>query len=235
MLAGEGRSLREQRERAQSIRGFLTDSNIEAVKHARSALREQMPLLAQSTGEEIPEAADLTALLAEPEIVTRVNEVAHASQAIDRAYRTRFAEKHHQRLEAYKQAIGRIKENTDYRALESTEADVSLLPLQRRAVETFEVPPFSAADRKTGATLTILDEDLELLPSLEAGALAKLGQLIDSKRETEEAVEVVRLSDFLPTSQPLTDFSDAEIDEAIEKLKQKLYALRELKRRVLWD
>ena len=235
MLAGEGRSLREQRERAQRIRAFLTDANIEVVKHARSALREQTPLLVQSTGKEIPEAASLTALLGEPEIVSRVNEAAQASEAIDRAYRTRFEEKHHQRLEAYKQALSRIKEHTAYRALEPTEADAALLPLQRRAVETFEVSPFTAADRKTGATLTSLDEDLELLPSLEAGALAKLGQLNDSKRETAEAVDVVRLSDFLPTTQPLTDFSDTVIDEAIEKLKQKLYALRELKRRVLWD
>ena len=43
------------------------------------------------------------------------------------------------------------------------------------------------------------------------------------------------MSDFLPKTQPLTDFSETEIDEALEKLKQKLYALRELKRRVLWD
>jgi hypothetical protein len=43
------------------------------------------------------------------------------------------------------------------------------------------------------------------------------------------------LGDFLPKTQPLTDFSDAEIDDALEKLRQKLYALRELKRRVLWD
>jgi hypothetical protein len=46
---------------------------------------------------------------------------------------------------------------------------------------------------------------------------------------------VIRLGDFLPRNQPLADFKDDEIDSAIEKLRQKLYALRELKRRVFWD
>jgi DNA-binding TFAR19-related protein (PDSD5 family) len=107
--------------------------------------------------------------------------------------------------------------------------------LTRRACETFDLPAYSAADRISGGTLATLEDDLELLPSLQAGALSRLTQVRESKKETEDAVEVIRLSDFLPKTQPLTDFSETEIDEALEKLKQKLYALRELKRRVLWD
>jgi hypothetical protein len=235
MLAGEGRSLREQREKAQRIRGFLTDTNIEVVKRARAVVREQAPLLARSAGAEVPEAQTVAAILEDPEIVTRLSEARQASEAIDRAYRTRFTERHQQRLDACRQALARIREHTDYRALEPAEAEAPLLPLLRRAVDTIDVPPFAATDAATGATLATIEDDLELLPSLEAGALAKLAQLRDAKRETEDAVDVVRLSDFLPKTQPLSDFSDAEIDEALEKLKQKLYALRELKRRVLWD
>jgi hypothetical protein len=235
MLAGEGRSLREQREKAQRIRAFLTDSNIESVKRARAVLRDQAPLLVRSNGSSPAEAATLTAILSDPEIVSRLNEVEQGAKTIDKAYRSRFKERHEQRLDACKQAIGRIKEDTNFRALEAAEAEPALSPLQRRAVETFSLPPFAAADSPTGATLATLEEDLELVPSLEAGALARLAQLRDSKRDSTEAVDIVRLSDFLPKTQPLSDFSDAEIDEALEKLKQKLYALRELKRRVLWD
>jgi len=75
--------------------------------------------------------------------------------------------------------------------------------------------------------------------SLESDTLSlqaeRLAHLRESRTETEEAIEVVRLGDFLPKAQALADFTDEEIDSAIEKLKQKLYALRELKRRVVWD
>lgn len=71
-----------------------------------------------------------------------------------------------------------------------------------------------------------MEEDLELLPSLEAGAVARLTQLREAKRAAEEAVEVIRLSDFLPKAQPLWELTDKEIDAALDKLRQKLYALR---------
>jgi hypothetical protein len=235
MLAGEGRSLRAQREKAHLICAFLTDQNIEAVQHARAVLRDQVPLLARSTGLEVPEAKTLSAILSDTEIVSRLNELEQAFAAIDSAYRNRFAERHRLRLAACQQALQRIREHVNYRSLEMAEAEAALIPLLRRAVETFDLPAFAAADRATGATLVTLDEDLELLPSLEAGALAMLVQLRDARTAPSESVEFVRLSDFLPKTQPLTDFSDAEIDAALEKLKQKLYALRELKRRVVWD
>ncbi len=47
--------------------------------------------------------------------------------------------------------------------------------------------------------------------------------------------EVIHLSDFLPRSQPLEDLTDAEIEQALDRLKDKLFSLRELKRKVTWD
>lgn len=235
MLAGEGKSLREQREKAHRIRAFLTDGNIESVQRARAVLRDQIPLLARSTGADMAEAETISAALSDPELSSRLNEIVEASTTVDAAYRARFAERHGQRSKEYSQSIQSIRGHTDYRALEAEEAESALTALSRRAADTFDLPPFAAADRVTGATLATLEDDLELLPSLEAGALGRLAQLRDAKREDEDSVEIVRLGDFLPKTQPLTDFSDEEIDAALEKLKQKLYALRELKRRVLWD
>jgi hypothetical protein len=235
MLAGEGRSLREQRENAQRIRAFLTDQNIEQVQRARAVLREQTPLLERSTGEGVAEAETLSKLLSNAEMISQLNELAQARDAIDSAYRARFTERHKARLDSYREAIERVQAHADYRALKPAEAEMAILDLSRRAVEEFDLPRYTAADRATKATLGTFEDDLELLPALEAGALAKLTSIREAKHATEDAVEVVRLGDFLPKSQPLTDFSDAEIDAALEKLKQKLYALRELKRRVLWD
>ena len=235
MLAGEGKSLREQRAKAQTIRSFLTDDNVELVRRARTVLHDQVPLLARSTGEDVPQAKAVSTTLSDPDIPNHVKDLARDSDVIDSAYRARFTDRHQQRLTEYRNAIQLIEKHSDYRGVDVSEAEVALAALVRRAVETFDLPPYGAADRTTGATLATLEDDLELRSSLQAGALARLAQLRDAKKGTEEAVEVVRLGDFLPKNQPLTDFSDAEIDEALEKLKQKLYALRELKRRVLWD
>ncbi len=235
MLAGEGKSLREQREKAQRIRAFLTDANIQIVQRGRAVLRDQVPLLIRSTGQEVGPAETISSVLSDAEIPSRLNDLVQASNAVDSAYRTRFGDRHQLRLTEYRNAIQFIKDHTDYRSLEPAEAEPALTPLVRRAAETFDLPAYTAADRATGATLATLEDDLELLPSLQAGAQNRLAQLRDSKEATEEAVEVIRLGDFLPKSQPLTDFSDDEIEAALEKLKQKLYALRELKRRVLWD
>jgi hypothetical protein len=235
MLAGEGKSLREQRERVQRIRTFLSDENLEMVRCARRSLLDQAPLLYRSTGHATPEAEVISGCLLDPELPNRFTELAHAAASINSTYRGRFGERHQQRLKDYRAAIQSIKDHSEYRALEPTEAESALAPLTRRASETFDLPAYSAADRISGGTLATLEDDLELLPSLQAGALSRLTQVRESKKETEDAVEVIRLSDFLPKAQPLADFSDAEIDSALEKLKEKLYALRELKRRVVWD
>lgn len=235
MLAGEGKSLREQRENAQRIRTFLTDANIDRVQHARAVLRDQVPLLTRSTGEKIEDAEVISAVLADVQMPGRLPELQQASDSINTTYRKRFEDRHGQRCKDYQRAIQFIQEQTDYRVLEPAEAESALVPLVRRAIETFELPAFGAADKASGATLATLEDDLELLPSLQSGALNRLIQLRESKKETEEAVEVIRLGDFLPRTQALADFSDAEIDAALEKLKQKLYAVRELGRRALWD
>jgi hypothetical protein len=235
MLAGEGKSLRDQREHAQRIRSFLSEANIAIVRRARAVLREQAPLLARSTGQEVADATAISALLSSPEIINRVDELGKAAETIDDTYRNRFAEIHQRRLEACRQALARVRAHENYIVLEPAEAETALTPLLRRATEDFELPPYAAGDRKSGATLATLEEDLDLVPSLEAGALARLAQMRSAKDASQDAVEIVRLSDFLPKTQPLADFSDAEIDAALEKLKEKLYALRELNRRVLWD
>jgi hypothetical protein len=236
MLAGEGRSFREQRETAHQIRSFLADKkNVEMVERARSVFREQAPLLARSTGQKIAEVPVIERVLADLELPNRIHELAQAAQGIDCAYRSRFAEQHKKRLDGYHRAIESIRLHPDFLAVDASQTESALSPLLRRAVQSFELPPGYVADRATGTTLATLEEDLDLLPSLEAGALGRLAQIRKAQQETKEGVEIIRLSDFLPKTQALNDYTDEEIEQALDNLRQKLYNLRELKRPVLWD
>jgi hypothetical protein len=234
-LAGEGRTLREQREQAHRIQSFLTDVNLALVGQARRLLDGQAALLARDAGEPVPAAAVIADCLADQKLPSRAGELAVAVKSVDAAYRARFAELHERRNVDYSAAIERIRAHADFRALEPETAEPVLSRLQRRAVDGFQLPEGASADPATGDTLAILAQDLDLLSALEAGALAELGRLRRQQEPEEEPVEVVRLGDFLPKLQPLSDFSDQEIEDALDKLRQKLYALRELKRRVIWE
>ncbi len=235
MLSGDGPALRKQRDRAQQIRDFLTDKNVEIVKCARTVLAGQVPLFAQSTGLSMPESTIVLELLSSADLPDRVMDLLLATNRIDTAYRERFSDKHRQRLDAYCLAIQTVRDRADFRSLDAAEAEPALQPLLRRAIDTFDLPAYAAADRARSTTLATLDDDIELLPSLQAGAIRRLADTGNLGKDSEEATEVLRLSDFLPTAQALMDFTDEEIEAAIEKLRQKLYSLRELKRRVLWD
>ena len=189
MLAGEGKSLRAQRDKAQRIYGFLKPENIETVQRARAVLRDQVPLLVQSTSQQPDSAEAITVALSDPDLSSRIDELAQAAALVDSKYRARYSQQHQQRHSEYRDAIQFIQTQAGYRALDATVVEPALAALVRRAVETFDLPPYTAADRANGATLATLDDDLELLPSLQAGALGRLAQLAAPKQETEEAVE----------------------------------------------
>jgi hypothetical protein len=43
------------------------------------------------------------------------------------------------------------------------------------------------------------------------------------------------LSEYLPRVTSWEEMSDRDIDDALERLKEKLYSLRELKRKAIWE
>ena len=237
MLAGEGKSLREMREGAQRIRAFLTDSNLETIRRAHSALSSQFAAL-RAVGEEqavASQAEELQKLLDASELPTHIAQVGTLAQEIDAACRKSFEDRHRHRLEEYTKAIRAIEKQPEFALAEESKRGAILQPLHRRAVADFDFPPFAAADAKTGATARSIQEDLDLLPSLCAGALGQLRQAVEPPPKREEGVELIRLSDFLPKAQSLAEMTEEEIEKAIELLKEKLYSLRELKRKVIWD
>ena len=237
MLAGEGKSFRELREGALRIRTFLTDKNLEVIRQARATLDDQVPIL-RLIGEhdEIPsQEQTLREILEGPDLPERFAEVSDLAKAINAVYRKAVEERHRRRLEEYTKAIEEIQAQPEFSQVEETQRESILAPLRRRAVSSLDLPPFASADAKTGVTARSLEEDLGLLPALRAGALQQLRQAVQLLPKQEDGVEVIHLSDFLPKSQPLEDLTDAEIEQALDRLKDKLFSLRELKRKATWD
>jgi hypothetical protein len=203
---------------------------------ARSALESQAALL-RSLGkdEAVHDAQSLKDLLESPELPDHFPKVPQLAHSIDTAYRKAFDQAHRQRLEAYSKAIEEIKSRSEFQLVDQSQSDSILAPLRRRATESFELAPYATADRTTGSTLRNLEEDLSLLLSLRAGAIGQLVEAVKPQPEQKEPIEIIRLSDFLPKSQALEDLTDAEIEQALDRLREKLFSFRELKRKVTWD
>jgi hypothetical protein len=237
MLAGEGQTLKEARDEARRAREFLTPGNLDTVRNARSALAQQFPALRESGVQEGLEekAADVRKTLDSPNLPKQISDLAKLTSEIDAAFRERFKELQQDRHLKYGAAIQAIIQSPDYACLSEAEREKILAPLQKRAIAVFELVPYGAIDKNTGATLRSIAEDLALLPTLEAGALSQLVPVVNPAQKPVEGVEVIRLSEYLPRITSWEDMSSQDIDDALERLKEKLYSLRELKRNAIWE
>jgi hypothetical protein len=236
MLAGEGKSIRELRDEAQRIRSFLTDSNLQKIADGRAVLEGQVPALL-AIGEDAisTPGQQLRSVLEGSDLPKHGDHIAELSDSIDAAYRKAFEVRHKRRLDQYSKALDDIKALPEFSQVDEATAESLVLPIRRRVIETFDLPRFGVADRKTGTTVRTLEDDLELLPSLHAGAIGQLRRAAEPPPLPREGYEVIRLSDFLPKSQSLEEMSEEEIEKALEQLKVKLFSLRELKRKAVWD
>jgi hypothetical protein len=214
----------------------LTDSNLQKIADGRAVLEGQVPALVAIGEDAISTAAQqLRSMLEGSDLPKHGDQIAELAQRIDGAYRKAFEIRHKRRLEQYTTALGDIKALPEFSQVDEATAESLVLPVRRRVIETFDLPAFAVADRKTGTTVRTLEDDLELLPSLHAGAVGQLRKAAEPPPLPKDGYEVIRLSDFLPKFQPLEEMTEEEIEKALEQLKVKLFSLRELKRKAVWD
>jgi hypothetical protein len=154
---------------------------------------------------------------------------------IDGAFSKQFREKHGDRRAKYEAAIHEVEEKPEFSLLPEQEQEKLLTPMKKRATAFLELSPYLAVEKSTSTTLRSMEEDLVLLPTLQAGALSQLVPVVKPTEKPEEGVEVIRLSEFLPRVSSWDEMSDKNIDEALDRLKEKLYSLRELKRKAIWE
>jgi hypothetical protein len=237
MLAGEGQTLKASRDDARRAREFLTKDNLNLVRNARSVLRLQLPALLEfGDAEGVRETEEkLKHSLDAPDLPKRINELSNLAADINAQFLKTFQELHDERRARFEAAIHQVVNKPEFALLPEAEQERVISPMRKRAAPQFEVPAFTAADKSTGATLRTLADDLALLSTLLAGALSQLTPLTKPTEKPEEGVEVIRLSEYLPRVDSWEEMSDKDIDDALERLKEKLYSLRELKRKAVWE
>src|SRR5262249_33822953 len=100
MLAGEGKALRDLRERASEIRSCLTDANLEIVQNARIAV-EQLAAALRSGGQEntLDEVVmELGSMLASPDLADKISQVRTNAETINSHYQRYYKAQHARRF-----------------------------------------------------------------------------------------------------------------------------------------
>jgi hypothetical protein len=237
MLAGEGKTIRELRDRATRIRSQYTEPNLEIVRQARIAIQQLAPSL-RTAGQQERLGADpeeVAELLASTELLDRIEEIRQRARAINDAYQEFYRTLHKERFELYSKAMDIVKGQPEFLQLDGAAKETILQPLSRRAVEECDLPEFAPTARNTGASLGELQADIEAHSGLLTAALTRMQEIVIKAGDETIRVERVKLSSFF-TGPKDPDKSEKEnIDAALDRLRNHLYDLLDEGVKILWE
>jgi len=228
ILAGEGNSFKEARDRMRHIRQAVSDEGLATLRQARIAVEEMWPALAvRGTNSELqPEANELRALINEPSFFEQLEHIASLTREITTAYQQEYTMLHMQRAQAFDQVIEEIKGRTEWNLIDAGMYADLLAPLSSRACKDGEELQKSGASllsaselhcRFCNASLGQLDSDLAALGGLKAQVIARIQQMI----APQEKIERVKLADFFTEALD----SRESVHSAVERLHEYLLKL----------
>lgn len=221
-LAGEGNSLREEREKVRRIKDAITPENLELLDCARTASSGMWPVLEHhvEVSDGLAESAqELREALCNPHFHEELERIRRLSGEIEGAYHKLYSEKHGRRREAFSQAVEEVKGRAEWGELPEETAAPELAPLTQRICESEELPEGALHCPACRATAGQMDSDLTALSSLKSNVVARLVEL--ATPDSQEVIERVRASEFLDSSLD----SSEEVEHAVERLREHLLKL----------
>jgi len=220
LLAGQGASLKADREQVRETREALGEVNLTSLRRARVALAHMWPQLeSRGVNEELAaSAAELRRFISSPEFYRKAPQIKRHTGAIQTAYRLPYVKAHEDRLRAFSEAIEDVKQAGQWMNLPEAVRSSVLAELTRRACSCSEFPGDSDVCPECRATLTQMESDIAAVDGLRAKALGAIEELI---APPPAWLAHVRLAEFFV--RPL-DSTDA-VDDAVDNLRQHLHKL----------
>lgn len=222
MLAGEGRTIAEARERVAKVHALVQHGGVATVEAARRAVREMAPQLAASP--EVREAAsELSELLESDAFLDQVPRVKELADSVRAAYVQTYEDLHGRRAAAYTEAIETVQGRSDWLELSAElppdALDAILAPLRGRACANLDLDGGTRC-RTCRATIQQMESDLAALDSLHSAAVARVQELL-APEEEDAKVEHVRVRQFFGD----TLDSEKAVEQSVERLRAHLLKL----------
>jgi len=221
-LAFEGKAYAEGRRQTEELTRYATDENVDSYKIAHRILEEQWPLLKARGADETLSAASekLRDVLRSEDCFQCLEELKATCQTLDAAYRHIYAAKLEQRSKSYAEALEMIKGRPEWLAVSQSEeipADQKesiLFPLTSRISAEMDLPYGASVCRRTGATLSQMESEIEGVGAVASQVLKRLIELAVPKGK----VEMVSVAKLFPTR--IT--TNEELKEFLKALEERL-------------
>ncbi len=225
ILAGEGSSFRETRDRVRRVRDAMGAGNLARIARARTALREVWPALRdRPEGSSLEEEAQrLEELIGSETFYEHLGDLDTLAGHISDAYQAVYLARHQERFTVFSAEVEVVKGHPGWALLRKRQeegddtADTVLTPLSSRACEHADLPEGATACRNCRATLSQMESDLAALSGLRAQVLSRIIELTTP----EPRIERVQLASYFNGGLQ----SPEEVETAIEDLKSHLLKL----------
>jgi hypothetical protein len=221
-LAGQGHSLKTERDQARRIREAVTEEHLALIRQARQAAEEQWPLLAADGAPSslAGQAEELRALLGGTALYEQLARVRVLTKAIDSAYHLAYLAEHQARWSEYTQAADEIKGRHEWASIQPSGRTSILLPLTQRSCEQAELPDGAMVCQRCKTSLGLIKEHRQSLQALKQEALKRFYETLEAMNPTRP-IKQVKLTLLFPDVLE----SEQEVEEALGRLREHLLTL----------
>jgi hypothetical protein len=221
VLAGEGKSFKEARNRLREMREAVDAGAVGAIAKARVVLTDEWPVL-QRKGVDLGEVpANLRSLIESSDFYGHVDIVAKLAGQVEAAYHEVYADLHRKRASEFRDAIEEVKGRPEWPDVPESARDSVLLPLLSRACDSLDFEPGSHLCRMCHSTVGEMESDITALAALKSEAVARIRELTTPPEREGTRTERVKLADFFVG--PLD--SEGAVKEAVSRLSDYLLKL----------
>ena len=222
ILAGEGKSLRETRDRVRRIREAVSKDGLATLRLARTAINRMWPVLeVRGRGGELQTGVeDLRGLLDSANLFERISDISKQAQQISQTYQSLYRQLHEERREVFNQAIDEVKGRAEWLLLAEEMQTPILASLTSRACDEANSLEAVTECQKCKASIGEMESDLAALPALKQKVIERLRELTKPPEEETQVVKI-KLVEFFADSLD----SETAVNEAIERLREHLLRL----------
>ena len=217
-LAGEGKTLKEQYERFQSIKRALERDAAKTISKARLAIGKMYPVLQSLHQDEgIDEAAeDLRNILEAEDVYNQLELLREKTEYISGRYGQAYAELHQERHERMSRCIDDLKKDPAWGSLDEADRENILKPISSRACGSLEMDDEGLACKNCKASVPEIQSDLLATEGLYAEARRRMDVLIHP--EPVERIKVSHLARGLIEDDDDLRFFLATLEKELKKL-----------------
>ena len=220
ILAGEGKSLKELRDKIHSLKRATEEKGLDTLRWARSVTTAMWPDIQSRIpvdGQFEKIANDLSSDLDSNEFYNRLSEIQINAKTIEKEYRKYYEDLHVRRGDAYQTILDDIAGLDVWQQLPPDVRTREMTVISKRADTDLDLPFRKSYCSRCNATISQMESDLAAAGNLRAQIIEKLTALATP----EIQIRRVRASDFF--AQELAD--ESSIDDALAKLKEYLMDL----------